>query len=130
MKSELTCIVCPLGCQLTVEQNEQAVVVTGNRCPKGNVYAVEELTNPMRTITTTVYIEGARYPRLPVMSNGRVPKVKIFDIMEEINAVRVQAPVTYGQVIVENVLGLGVDIVATREMEYLSCNTNNQSSQQ
>ena len=114
MKKNLICVACPLGCPIDVEiENGEVVSVTGNTCKRGDAYARTEITNPMRSLTTSVKIEGGVHPVGPVKSASPVPKGKMFDCMEEINKAVVKAPVKIGDVIIENICGLGVDIVAT-----------------
>ena len=112
----LTCIRCPMGCQLLVTVDGGEVTVTGNTCPRGAKYAAAELTHPERTVTSTVVLADGRYRRLPVITSGPIPKEKIFDVMKEIRAAHVTAPVEIRQVIIENVCGLGVDIIASRSI--------------
>jgi len=116
-KKEMTCIVCPIGCHVEIWKEDGEYVITGNQCPRGKTYAIKELTNPTRMIPTTVVIEGAKLPRLPVITSEPVPKGDIFKVMEIVNKAKVEAPVNVGDVIVENVLGLGVNIIATRSMK-------------
>lgn len=119
---ELTCIICPMGCRLEAQCETLAdgtlsvTAVTGNTCPRGAKYAASELTHPERTVTSTVVLTEGRYRRLPVITSGPIPKESIFDVMKEIRAARVTAPVAIGQVIIENVCGLGVDIIASRSI--------------
>ena len=110
---EFICIVCPRGCHLKVDDNMN---VTGNTCLRGKVYALNEITNPTRMITSTVAINSVELKRLPVMTSKPIPKGKIFDVMEEINKVRANAPVKINDVIIENVLGLDSNIIATRNI--------------
>ncbi len=110
---ELICIVCPRGCHLTVDET-QDYAVSGNRCPRGAVYGHNELTNPTRVVTSTVRIEGALYPRLPVKTDRPVKKSAVFSVMEQINRVSVQAPVRIGTVLVRNIAGTGADLVAAK----------------
>lgn len=110
---EFICIVCPRGCHLKVDDEMN---VTGNTCPRGKVYALNEITNPTRMITSTVAIESVELHRVPVMTSKPIPKGKIFDVMGEINKVRVKAPIKIGDVIIKNVLGLDSDIIATRDI--------------
>lgn len=113
-KRELICIVCPRGCHLTVDEN---LNVSGNSCKRGEVYGKNEVTNPTRTITSTVKLIGASIPRLPVKTSQPIPKGMIFDIMAEIDRLCVQAPVTMNQVLLPNVLGTGADILSARAAE-------------
>lgn len=108
------CIVCPRGCHLQVDDQNN---VTGNTCLRGKEYAINELTNPTRMITSTVAVASEELHRLPVMTSSPIPKGRIFDVMAEIDKARAQAPVHIGDVVIENVLGLGVDIKATRNIE-------------
>lgn len=115
------CIGCPLGCRLEVEEDAdgQIVEVRGFSCRKGKVFAEREHTDPRRMVTTTVGIEGARWARLPVRTTTEVPKDRIRDVIEVLHPVTVRAPVEIGHVIVADVLGTGVDIVATRSLPAL-----------
>jgi CxxC motif-containing protein len=113
--TELICIVCPQGCHLKVDE-ENGYEVKGNSCPRGAEYGKKELVNPTRVITTTVAIEGGIYRRIPVKTAGDIPKGMIFEIMDEINKVVVKAPVKVGDVIIENVLGTGVNVVSAKTM--------------
>ncbi len=119
MEKKMICISCPMGCRLTVTDDVNAkggYKVEGNTCPRGEIYAIKEMTNPTRIVPTTVKIKNAILPRLPVKTNDGVPKNMIFKCMEEINKVEVEAPVKVGDIIIENILGLGINIVATRSM--------------
>lgn len=113
MKKELVCIVCPRGCHLTIDENNN---VTGNSCQRGVTYAINEITNPLRMLTSTVFIKSELIKRLPVITSKEISKNLIFDVMKEINKVRVEAPIKMHQVIIKNVLGTGADIIATREV--------------
>lgn len=114
MKKSLICVSCPLGCPIEVEiENNEVVSVTGNTCKRGDAYARTEISNPVRSLTTSVKVEGGVHPVVPVKSSGPVPKGKMFDCMEVINSTSVKAPVKIGDVIISDILGLGVDIVAT-----------------
>lgn len=113
---ELTCISCPLGCPLKVETDENGAVlqVTGNTCKRGEIYGKKEVTAPERTVTSTVAVVGGSAPLVSVRTRTDIPKGKIFDCMEAIRAAKIQAPVHIGDVVVENVCGTGVDVVATK----------------
>lgn len=115
---EMTCIRCPLGCPLTVVQDSEGKVsVTGNTCPRGAQYGEKELTNPTRTVTSTVRIRGVKDAVVSVKTASDIPKGKIMECMEALAHVAVEAPVHIGDVILENAAGTGVDIVATRNYE-------------
>ena len=112
---ELTCIGCPMGCQLKVQIDQgQATEIAGNTCKRGEVYAKKEVTNPTRIVTSTVAVEGGSSAVVSVKTNRDIPKDKIFEIIQEI---KVQAPVHIGDTIVSNVAGTGADIVATKEVK-------------
>ena len=103
------CINCPLGCPLTVTvENGEVKSVTGNTCKRGELYAVKEVTAPARTVTSTV---------VAVRTKTDIPKGKIFDCMKAINAAEITAPVHIGDIVIENVCGTGVNVVASADDE-------------
>ena len=110
---ELICIICPRGCHLKVDDNN---VVTGNSCPRGAKYAIDELTHPVRMLTSTVKIISEVEERLPVKTRASIDKNLIFKAMEEINKVEVKAPIHIGDIIIDNIAGTGVDLIATKEI--------------
>ncbi len=108
----LTCIVCPLGCPITAQMDGNNIIsISGSSCRRGEAYARAELTDPRRTLTTTMRIEGAGL--VPVKSSGALPKALLRDSMDIINVARAKAPVMPGDVLIANILSTGVDIVAT-----------------
>lgn len=115
MKKELICISCPLGCHLTVDAENKTV--EGNTCKRGEVYGLNEVINPVRVITTTVKIEGSRLPVVPVKTNGAIPKKLNFEAMRVINEVICKAPVKVGDIIIKDILGTGIDVVAARSLD-------------
>lgn len=108
------CIECPKGCHLTVDDE---LNVTGNTCPRGKKYAINEVTCPKRVITSTAVIKSKLVSRLPVMSENEVPKEKMFEVVKEIAKLRLQAPIKCRDVVIENVCDTGVNIIATRTIE-------------
>ena len=113
----LICIGCPLGCPLTVEmEGSEVKAVSGNNCPRGDAYARKELTNPTRIVTSTVRVAGGRLAMVSVKTASDIPKGKIFDCVKALKDVEVKAPVKIGDVIVENVAGTGVNIIATKNV--------------
>ncbi|MCD6427188.1 MAG: DUF1667 domain-containing protein, partial [Caldisericaceae bacterium] len=81
-KKHFTCIVCPIGCEIDVKLNNGKIIsVSGNKCPRGKEFVLQEIKNPLRVLTTTVRIENGEYAMLPVRTDRPVPKSKIFDIM-------------------------------------------------
>lgn len=115
MERILTCIVCPRGCALSVELGDggEVLSVKGNACKRGVVYAENECTHPMRTVTSTVKLEDGRL--IAVKTSQTVPKEMVFAVMNEINKVRAGSSVRIGEVIIKGVCGLAADIVATSE---------------
>ena len=133
---EIICITCPKGCHLKVD--EETFAVTGNSCPRGAVYGANELRSPVRVVTSTVIVEdvgtssarprtsdacpcspsGEKPPRrLPVKTDRPIPKGKMFEVMEEIAKVKVQAPVKVGDVLIPNVAGTDGNVVATKSLQ-------------
>lgn len=118
MRRELTCILCPQGCTLEVEYREEKIVdIEGNRCKRGIEYAKEEILNPTRIVTSTVRVKGGIHPVIPVKTKKAIPKYLIFSAMEEINQVVIEAPIECGQILVGNLAGSGVSLVASRSMK-------------
>lgn len=114
---ELTCIVCPKGCALHLQAlPEGGYAVSGNGCKRGTAFALEEMTAPMRTVSSTVSTSFAGVPVLPVRVSAPIPKDKIFPVMAEINKVKLRAPIGRGEIVIPNVLGLGADVIATSDM--------------
>ncbi|MGQ9460238.1 MAG: DUF1667 domain-containing protein [Candidatus Bathyarchaeaceae archaeon] len=114
----ITCIICPVGCKAKVTiENGKVSKIEDVECPRGEEYAAREIEAPVRDFFTTVRIRGASSPVLPVRSIQPIPKDKIMDCALELAKIVVDAPVKAGDVIVKNPLGLGIDIVATRDMD-------------
>jgi CxxC motif-containing protein len=117
IQREIVCIVCPTGCRIQVSREDpQALTITGNECKKGKEYALKEITDPRRTLITTVRLQHAGLRRLPVRTNIEIPKQSIFPCMEIINRTEVEAPVEIGQVIISDILDTGADLIATRSV--------------
>ena len=112
------CIGCPLGCRLEVDEDEAGAIVEirGFSCKRGKEYAVQEHVDPRRVVTTTVAVDGGTLPRLPVRSAGTVPKALVRDVCRALRSVHIHAPMRMGDVVLADVLGTGVDVVATRDM--------------
>lgn len=117
----LVCVGCPIGCPLQLEhRGTELVEVFGNECNRGAKYAEQEFKDPRRSIATTVAIRGARWARLPVKASAPVPRDRVLEAVREIHALRVEAPVRVGQVLLDGLLGeVGLQVVATRSMEAL-----------
>ena len=113
----VTCIMCPRGCLGTVQQDGNNILkVTGFTCKRGEEYGREEVTAPKRMLTTTVKVANGALNLLPVVSKGLLPKEKIMDCVHALSKVIAMAPVREGDVVAANILGLGVDIVASRDL--------------
>ena len=116
MTKNLTCIECPKGCSLSVDvENCKVVRVQGQQCPKGEQYAAAEVENPARILTSAVLTRGLDIKMLPIRTDKPIPKSKLMEAMREIRGIRVKDPIHTGEIIVKNFLGLGVDLVATRD---------------
>lgn len=118
---KMTCIVCPIGCQIDVQlENGDIISLEGYTCPRGREYAGNEIRNPLRMVTSTVRVMGGELPMLPVKTSKPIPKNLIMECMNQINRVAVTAPVASGDAIIKDVLGTGADIVATRHIKKAS----------
>ncbi|MBR6089935.1 MAG: DUF1667 domain-containing protein [Anaerolineaceae bacterium] len=117
MNRTLTCIGCPMGCQIEVELDDAGNFVSssGWSCRIGERYAKEEVTAPVRTVTALVEVTGRLEP-LSVKTAGPIPKEKIFDCLAELQKTKVQAPCSIGDVVLADVCGTGVDVIATKNI--------------
>lgn len=114
----LTCINCPMGCALTIEmEGDEVIRISGNTCPRGDAYGRKEVTNPTRIVTSTVRVTGGVADLVSVKTRQDIPKGKIFECVKALKDVQVQAPVHVGDVIVADIAGTGVELVATRNVE-------------
>ena len=115
---KLTCINCPVGCSLKVElDGENVICVSGNTCRRGEIYARKEVTNPTRIVTSTVKVVNGTSGTVSVKTKEDIPKGKIFDCVKALKNVEVAAPVHIGDVLVKDVAGTGVDVIATKNVE-------------
>ena len=104
-----TCIMCPLGCQLTIEEKDDEIIVSGNTCIRGETYGKTEIKNPVRTLSSLVRV-GDRV--VPVKTTGTIPKAKIDDVLHEISKIKLASMPEFGTIIIKNVLDLGVDVIS------------------
>ena len=113
MKREMTCIVCPKGCQLEVSFGDTGEIreITGFTCPRGKQYAIDECMHPVRTVTSTARTENGAV--VPVKTAAPIPKELVFECMKEINAAVVRLPARIGDVLISNLLDTGVDVIVT-----------------
>lgn len=112
----LICIACPMGCKLTIEEKDGQYIIEGHKCKRGLEYGMQEMTDPRRHISSTARVIGGFLQVIPVKTDRPIPKGKIFDVMKEINKIKVSAPVQIGQVLIENVAGTGSNIVTRRSL--------------
>lgn len=114
---EMICICCPMGCRLTVDDSDlNNVKVSGNTCPRGEKYGKEEVVCPKRMVTSVVRVEGGDVAMLSVKTRESIEKSKIFEALKALKGVTVKAPVKIGDVVVKDVLGTGVDFIATKNV--------------
>lgn len=118
MMKRITCILCPNGCKLKVEvSNMEILSIQGAKCPKGQQFADQEINDPYRNIATSVLVRGGEMPLASIRLTSAISKVRIFDVMEEIRKAECDAPIVAGQILIKNVLGLGVDVICTKQVE-------------
>ncbi len=111
------CIGCPMGCHLEVEHKEEEIIeIRGSSCKRGKEFAQQEHTDPRRMVTTTVRVLGGLWPKLPVKTTEAIPKGKVVELCKELHRIHPTAPVKMGDIILENALGTGIDVVASRDM--------------
>ena len=111
---QLTCINCPIGCTVSVEMNGDSIVsISGNNCPRGEIYARSEITAPVRVVTSSVKVSGGSRTVVSVKTAKPIPKGKISDCVRDMKNISVEAPVAIGDIIVDNIADTGVALVAT-----------------
>ena len=117
---ELTCVVCPNGCSIVVNvDNDENPVVTkvqGNICPRGEAWARQEVENPMRTIASSVPVQGGDFPLASVRTNRPIPLAGIGEVMKEIRQVTLEAPVEIGQTVLSRPAGYDTEVIVTRRV--------------
>ena len=117
-KRHFTCVTCPIGCEIHVEvQDGDIISMEGNKCKKSVEFVLQELKEPMRVLTTTVRVNGARWAMLPVRTDKSIPKRLFFQVIDDLSDVELQAPVKISEVIIKDVAGTDANIVATRSMK-------------
>ena len=113
---KLVCIVCPNGCAMEAKACGGEITVSGNKCPRGADFARAELTCPLRTVCSTVRTVFPETPVISVRVDREIPKARIFDVMRELNKVTVTHRLSRGDIVIENVLGLGADVIVTTDI--------------
>ena len=118
MREEVyTCIVCPKACRIRVKLEKGKIIeIEGYSCPRGKAFVEQEVTTPKRMVMTTIRVRNGIYPQLPVRTKDPVPRKKMKEVIREIKKVIVEAPVKMGDVIIKNVAGTGVAVIAERDM--------------
>lgn len=116
---EISCIVCPNSCLLNVIKTGEGYAVSGNQCRRGFDFAIAESTNPTRMFTSTVCIQDGEVHRLPVISSREIPKGKLPECQKLLSGIRVTAPVKCGDIIIDNICGTGIDVMASRTVKKL-----------
>ena len=120
-KKEITCIICPIGCKIKMENEGRSLtILKGNKCKKGIEYARNELLNPRRMLTSSIRVEEGEWPLVSVKSTHPVPKDKLFSILKELHKTTIRAPVKSQQIILKNVVNSGIDIIATKTVHSLN----------
>jgi len=118
MRRKMTCILCPNGCRLRVELTDKSIaLLEGARCSKGEKFVHQEINDPHRNIASSILVKGGELKLASVRLTAPIPRDKIFDVMATIKEVKCDAPVISGQVILTDVLGLGVDLICTKSVE-------------
>ncbi len=113
----LTCIVCPAGCRLSVRNENDEWIVEGNKCERGRAYAVAEMTDPKRTVTAVVRTDSKTLHFAPLRTSAPVPKDMVFKLLKEIYAMEAKAPFKEGEALIKDFGGTGTDVVFTRGSE-------------
>lgn len=117
-KKEITCIVCPIGCKIIVKTDgTNCEIVGGNKCKRGVEYAQSEALNPKRVITTSILVNSGEWPLVSVKTAKPIPKDSLSLVLSETKEAIVDAPVNIGDVLLENVGNLGIDVVATKNVK-------------
>jgi CxxC motif-containing protein len=115
--TDITCIICPTGCPITItERPESPIEIAGATCKRGLEYAEQEYREPKRMLITTMRIDGGTLSVIPVRSNKELPKKRIFEAVQYVSRIALKAPIKMGTVVVPNLLSLGVDVIASRDI--------------
>ena len=117
MNRKIICTICPLGCNMEVHIKGREIIKTvGNRCKRGLEYAKNEVFSPGRVLTSTVMINNPEVPLIPIYSDKEVPKEKLMACMKEIAKVRIDGPLELGEIVVKDILNLGINMLASRSI--------------
>jgi CxxC motif-containing protein len=113
---DIRCIICPTGCLVHVENVNGELIIEGHSCKRGEDYAREEFVAPKRILTTTIRVENGFLPLVPVRSDKPIPKDRLEETLKEIAGLKSKAPIKMGDILIENVLGLDINIIASRDL--------------
>ena len=113
---EIRCIICPTGCLIHVKAINGELIIEGHSCKRGEEYSREEFISPKRILTTTMRVENGFLPLIPVRSDKPIPKDKLEDTLRKIASIVSKAPIKMGDILIENVLGLNTNIIASRDL--------------
>ena len=117
MNRKFTCIVCPNGCEIEVDyEGKEIKSIEGEGCKKGKEYVTQELVDPRRNIASSVILLNGELPLVSVRLTKPVPKAKIFDVMDIIKGIKLEAPVEVGDVVVKNIMGYDSDLIVTKQV--------------
>ena len=118
MERKFICIRCPQGCEITTTLDGYGAItnITGNSCKLGPEYVKQETTDPRRTLTTTVMVDGGVHPLCPVWTEKPVPKERVLELAAALRGIKLKAPVEINQIILENALGTGINVIASRSI--------------
>ena len=116
---KMTCVVCPVGCRMEaqIDENGAVTAVTGNTCPRGKAYALSEIANPVRTLTTTVKLQNAKEAMLPVKTSQPIPKPALLEAMRQIKTITLSPPIQTCTIILKNFIQPGINLVACKTVE-------------
>ena len=118
-EKEITCIVCPIGCKILVRMDGSKLeILSGYKCKKGIEYSRNEALDPRRMLTTSALVKNGDWPLVSVKSSQPVPKEKLFFVLQKVKKADVNAPVILGEIVIKNVADTGIDIIATKTVEY------------
>ncbi len=115
-ETKIICVACPKGCRLRINRQGETMVVSDQGCKRGEQYAVQEITDPRRMVATTVRIQSNSHPLLPVYTSAPIPKGKIQPLLIQLRKINLKVPVKMGQVVLKDVLGTGIDVLASRDI--------------
>ena len=116
-KRHFVCVVCPIGCEIDVVHDGSKIIsMEGNKCEKSEEFVSQELIEPMRILTTTVRIQGSRWPVIPVRTDKSVPRRLFPRIMKQLRRIKLQSPVSMMDVVVSDILHTGANVITTRTM--------------